>query len=118
MLAEMGIAPVLQGLGTALIQAIGALVRYAIGMSKRRQRRRPRWGALQSRMNPYSLLNALNVLAAMEIWQGPYFGRTVMTLLLAQGITVTKSLEYTFIFAIVGFWGPKTSGLRLEAIAR
>jgi putative MFS transporter len=56
----------------------------------------------------------------MEIWQGPYFGRTVMmiaynllqtigyygfatwvpTLLLSQGITVTKSLEYTFIIAI------------------
>ena len=56
----------------------------------------------------------------MEIWQRPYLGRTLMmiaynllqtigyygfatwvpTLLLSKGITVTKSLEYTFIIAI------------------
>jgi putative MFS transporter len=62
----------------------------------------------------------------MEIWQAPYLGRTVMmiafnllqtigyygfatwapTLLLAQGITVTKSLEYTFIIAIANPIGP------------
>jgi MFS transporter, putative metabolite:H+ symporter len=56
----------------------------------------------------------------IEIWRTPYLGRTVMlisynllqtigyygfavwvpTLLLSQGITVTKSLEYTFIIAI------------------
>ena len=56
----------------------------------------------------------------LEIWQGSYLGRTVMmiaynvlqtigyygfatwvpTLLLSQGINVTKSLEYTFVIAI------------------
>jgi putative MFS transporter len=62
----------------------------------------------------------------MEIWQGLYLGRTVMmiaynllqtigyygfatwvpTLLLSKGITVTKSLEYTFIIAIANPIGP------------
>jgi putative MFS transporter len=62
----------------------------------------------------------------MELWQGPYVGRTVMmiaynllqtigyygfatwvpTLLLSRGITVTKSLEYTFIIAIASPIGP------------
>ncbi len=62
----------------------------------------------------------------MEIWQGPYLRRTIMmiaynllqtigyygfatwvpTLLLHEGITVTKSLEYTFIIAIANPIGP------------
>jgi MFS transporter, putative metabolite:H+ symporter len=62
----------------------------------------------------------------MEIWRRPYRGRTVMliaynllqtigyygfatwvpTLLLAQGITVTKSLEYTFVIALANPIGP------------
>jgi len=61
-----------------------------------------------------------------EIWQGVYRGRTIMmtaynllqtigfygfsswvpTLLLAKGIDVTKSLEYTFIMAIAAPFGP------------
>lgn len=62
----------------------------------------------------------------MEMWQAPYRGRTVMmiaynllqtigyygfatwvpTLLISQGVTVTKSLEYTFIIAIANPFGP------------
>jgi len=61
-----------------------------------------------------------------EIWQGTYFSRTVMmivfnifqavgfygftnwvpTLLIAQGIAVTQSLQYTFIIAIAAPFGP------------
>jgi len=61
-----------------------------------------------------------------EMWQGPYFGRTLMmsafnflqtigyygfatwvpTLLISQGINVTKSLEYTFIIALANPIGP------------
>ena len=64
--------------------------------------------------------------AWIEMWQGVYFGRTIMmsaynflqtigyygfatwvpTLLIQQGITVTKSLEYTFIIAIANPFGP------------
>ena len=61
-----------------------------------------------------------------EIWQGPYLARTVMliifnifqtvgfygfsnwvpTLLIKQGISVTQSLQYTFIIAIAAPFGP------------
>ena len=61
-----------------------------------------------------------------EIWQGPYFVRTVMliifnifqtvgfygfsnwvpTLLIKQGISITQSLQYTFIIAIAAPFGP------------
>jgi putative MFS transporter len=62
----------------------------------------------------------------LEIWRGPYLGRTVMliifnvfqtvgfygfsnwvpSLLIEQGISITKSLEYTFIIAIAAPFGP------------
>ena len=64
--------------------------------------------------------------AWIEMWQGPYFGRTLLmsaynflqtigyygfatwvpTLLISQGVTVTKSLEYTFIIAVANPIGP------------
>jgi putative MFS transporter len=34
------------------------------------------------------------------------------------GVFVFIAAAMVLVFAIVGFWGPKTSGLRLEAIAR
>ena len=34
------------------------------------------------------------------------------------GVFVLIAVAMVLVFAIVGFWGPKTSGLRLEAIAR
>jgi two-component system LytT family sensor kinase len=63
-LEEIGMAPVLQALGTALILAIVEQVRdrdeqtRAAALSEAR--------ALQSRMNPHFLFNALNVLAALS----------------------------------------------------
>jgi two-component system, LytTR family, sensor kinase len=63
-LEEIGIAPILQALGTALILAIIEQVRdrdeqtRAAALSEAR--------ALQSRMNPHFLFNALNVLAALS----------------------------------------------------
>src|ERR1700693_5592667 len=62
-LEEIGMAPVLQALGTALILAIVEQVRdrdeqtRAAALSEAR--------ALQSRMNPHFLFNALNALAAL-----------------------------------------------------
>jgi two-component system sensor histidine kinase LytS len=60
---QMGIAPVLQGLGTALILAIVAHVRDRDEQSKAAVSAEVR--ALQSRMNPHFLFNALNALAAL-----------------------------------------------------
>jgi len=60
---EIGTAPVLQGLGTALILAIVGQVRHrdehtrAVASAEAR--------ALQARMNPHFLFNALNALAAL-----------------------------------------------------
>ena len=61
---EIGMAPVLQGLGTALILAIVGQVRdhdeqtRAVALAEAR--------ALQARMNPHFLFNALNALAALS----------------------------------------------------
>jgi two-component system sensor histidine kinase LytS len=63
MLEQMGIAPVLQGLGTALILAIVAHVRARDEQSKAAVSAEVR--ALQARMNPHFLFNALNALAAL-----------------------------------------------------
>jgi two-component system sensor histidine kinase LytS len=60
-LEQMGVAPVLQGLGTALILAIVAHVRAE--QSKAAVSAEVR--ALQARMNPHFLFNALNALAAL-----------------------------------------------------
>jgi two-component system LytT family sensor kinase len=60
---EVGMAPVLQGLGTALILAIVVQVRR-----RAEQTRAVAWAearALQARMNPHFLFNALNALAAL-----------------------------------------------------
>jgi two-component system sensor histidine kinase LytS len=63
-LEEIGIAPVLQGLGTALILAIVEQVRdrdkqtQAVASAEAR--------ALQARMNPHFLFNALNAVAALS----------------------------------------------------
>jgi two-component system LytT family sensor kinase len=62
-LEQMGIAPVLQGLGTALILAIVAHVRARDEQSKAAISAEVR--ALQARMNPHFLFNALNALAAL-----------------------------------------------------
>ena len=35
-----------------------------------------------------------------------------------SGVFAFIAAAMLLVFAIVGFWGPKTSGLRLEAIAR
>ncbi len=76
--------------------------------------------------------------AWIEMWQGQYFGRTVMmsaynllqtigyygfatwvpTLLIQQGITVTRSLEYTFIIAIANPFGPLLGYLFADRIER
>ncbi|HKV14182.1 MAG TPA: MFS transporter [Reyranella sp.] len=76
--------------------------------------------------------------AWIEMWQGVYFGRTIMmsaynflqtigyygfatwvpTLLIQQGITVTKSLEYTFIIAIANPFGPLLGQLFADRIER
>ena len=63
MFEQMGIAPVLQGLGTALILAIVALVRDRDEQTQAAASAEVR--ALQSRMNPHFLFNALNALAAL-----------------------------------------------------
>jgi len=63
MLRQMGIAPVLQGLGTASILAIVALVRDRDEQTQAAASAEVR--ALQSRMNPHFLFNALNTLAAL-----------------------------------------------------
>jgi LytS/YehU family sensor histidine kinase len=60
---QMGIAPLQQGLGTALILAIVALVRDRDEQTQAAASAEVR--ALQSRMNPHFLFNALNVLAAL-----------------------------------------------------
>jgi two-component system sensor histidine kinase LytS len=63
-LEEIGMAPVLQGLGTALILAIVEQVRnrdeqtQAVASAEAR--------ALQARMNPHFLFNALNAVAALS----------------------------------------------------
>src|ERR1700722_16804633 len=59
----IGIAPVLQGLGTALILAIVALIRDRDEQTQAAVSAEVR--ALQSRMNPHFLFNALNTLAAL-----------------------------------------------------
>jgi two-component system, LytTR family, sensor kinase len=63
LLGKIGIAPVLQGLGTALILAIVALVRDRDEQTQAAASAEVR--ALQSRMNPHFLFNALNALAAL-----------------------------------------------------
>jgi two-component system, LytTR family, sensor kinase len=61
--AEMGTAPVLQGLGTALILAVVALVRDHDEQIRAAAAAEVR--ALQARMDPHFLFNALNTLAAL-----------------------------------------------------
>jgi two-component system LytT family sensor kinase len=60
---EMATAPVLQGLGTALILAIVAQVRERDEQARAAASAEVR--ALQARMNPHFLFNALNALAAL-----------------------------------------------------
>jgi two-component system LytT family sensor kinase len=60
---QIGMAPVLQGLGTALILAIVEQVRDH--HEQRRAAISAEVRALQARMNPHFLFNALNVLAAL-----------------------------------------------------
>jgi two-component system, LytTR family, sensor kinase len=60
---QIGIAPVVQGLGTALILAIVAQVRELDEQSRAAATAEVR--ALQARMNPHFLFNALNALAAL-----------------------------------------------------
>jgi LytS/YehU family sensor histidine kinase len=60
---QIGIAPVLQGLGTALILAIVAQVRELHEQSRAAASAEVR--ALQARMNPHFLFNSLNALAAL-----------------------------------------------------
>jgi LytS/YehU family sensor histidine kinase len=62
MFRQMGIVPALQGLGTALILAIVALVR---DRDEQTQAASAEVRSLQSRMNPHFLFNALNTLAAL-----------------------------------------------------
>jgi two-component system LytT family sensor kinase len=63
MFGQLGIAPVLQGLGTALILAVVALARDRDEQTQAAASAEVR--ALQSRMNPHFLFNALNTLAAL-----------------------------------------------------
>jgi LytS/YehU family sensor histidine kinase len=63
MFGQMAIAPVLQGLGTALILAVVALARDRDEQTQAAASAEVR--ALQSRMNPHFLFNALNTLAAL-----------------------------------------------------
>jgi LytS/YehU family sensor histidine kinase len=65
MFEQMGIAPLLQGLGTALILSIVALIRDRDQQTQAAASAEVR--ALQSRMNPHFLFNALNALAALAI---------------------------------------------------
>jgi two-component system, LytTR family, sensor kinase len=60
---QLGIAPVLQGLGTALILAVVAHVRDRDEQARVAASAEVR--ALQARMNPHFLFNALNALAAL-----------------------------------------------------
>jgi two-component system, LytTR family, sensor kinase len=60
---DIGMAPVLQGLGTALILAIVEQVRYREEQTRAVTAAEAR--ALQARMNPHFLFNALNALAAL-----------------------------------------------------
>ena len=62
---QIGIAPVLQGLGTALVLSILALVRDRYEQTQAAASAEVR--ALQSRMNPHFLFNALNALAALSM---------------------------------------------------
>ena len=62
-LEEIGMAPVLQGLGAALILAIIEQVRDRDEQSRAAASAEAR--ALQARMNPHFLFNALNTLAAL-----------------------------------------------------
>src|ERR1700722_17833837 len=61
---EMGVAPVLQGLGTALILAIIEQVRDRDELTRAAASAEAR--ALQARMNPHFSSNALNTLAALS----------------------------------------------------
>jgi two-component system, LytTR family, sensor kinase len=61
---EIGMAPVLQGLGTALILAILEQVRDRDEQTRAAASAEAR--ALQARMNPHFLFNALNALAALS----------------------------------------------------
>ena len=63
-LEDMGAAPVLQGLGTALILAIVRQVRDRDEQTRAAASAEVR--ALQARMNPHFLFNALNTLAALS----------------------------------------------------
>jgi two-component system LytT family sensor kinase len=63
-LEEISIAPVLQGLGTALILAIVERVRDRDEQTRAAASAEVR--ALQARMNPHFLFNALNTLAALS----------------------------------------------------
>ena len=63
-LEDIGMAPVLQGFGTALILAIVALVRDRDKQTRAAASAEAR--ALQARMNPHFLFNALNALAALS----------------------------------------------------
>jgi two-component system sensor histidine kinase LytS len=63
-LEEIGMAPVLQGLGTALILAIVEQVRDRDEQTRAAASAEAR--ALQARMNPHFLFNALNTLAALS----------------------------------------------------
>src|SRR4029077_2642214 len=62
-LEEIGMAPVLQGLGTALVLAIVEQVRDRDEQTRAAALAEVR--ALQARMNPHFLFNALNALAAL-----------------------------------------------------
>jgi two-component system, LytTR family, sensor kinase len=64
-IAEIGMAPVLQGLGTALILAIVEQVRDRDEQTRAAALAEAR--ALQARMNPHFLFNALNALAALSM---------------------------------------------------
>jgi two-component system, LytTR family, sensor kinase len=64
MLLHMGIAPVCQGLGTALILAIVQQARDRDKQTRAAASAEAR--ALQARMNPHFLFNALNTLAALS----------------------------------------------------
>jgi two-component system, LytTR family, sensor kinase len=61
---QIGMAPLLQGLGTALILAIVAQVRDRDEQTRAAASAEVR--ALQARMNPHFLFNALNTLAALS----------------------------------------------------
>jgi two-component system sensor histidine kinase LytS len=63
-LEEIGVGPVLQGLGTALILAIVEQVRDRDEQTRAAASAEAR--ALQARMNPHFLFNALNALAALS----------------------------------------------------